>query len=71
VFLKKFWKWAVFDEKSKFAECSRATVIFYRKTDNGFVLRGPKCINPENFIKIGVLSNQNWSKFTTFSKFYT
>jgi hypothetical protein len=55
-FKKKIWKWAIFDEKSKFAEFSRATAIFYRKTDNGFVFRGPKCINPENFIKIGVLS---------------
>jgi hypothetical protein len=44
----------------------RASAIFYRKTDNGFVLRGPKCINPENFIKIEVLSNQNWSKFSIF-----
>jgi hypothetical protein len=35
----KIWKWAVFDEKSKFAEFSRVTAIFYRKTDNGFVLR--------------------------------
>jgi hypothetical protein len=36
VFLKNFWKWAVFDEKSKFAEFSPATAIFIenRTTDS-------------------------------------
>jgi hypothetical protein len=55
---------AVFDEKSKFAEFSRATAIFYRKTDNGFVLRGLKISSKSEYF-------QNWSKFSIFSEFYT
>jgi hypothetical protein len=57
-----------FRRKSKFGEFSRATSIFFnQKMDNGFVLRTPKCINPENIIQIGAVLE---TKFPTFSKFY-
>jgi hypothetical protein len=43
---KKNLKWAVFHEKSKFAEFSRATAIFYRKNGQRIRLEGPKMYKP-------------------------
>jgi hypothetical protein len=56
-----------FRRKSKFGEFSRATSIFFnQKMDNGFVLRTPKCINPENIIQIGAVLETRFAKISHF-----
>jgi hypothetical protein len=37
--------------------------------DNGFVFRAPKCINPENFIKIRALSESRFAKIYQYPRF--
>jgi hypothetical protein len=54
--LKKLLKTIIFVKKSKFSEYFNGYYNFVSKTDNGFVFKGPKFINSENFIQIRVLS---------------
>jgi hypothetical protein len=37
--------------------------------DNGFVFRAPKCINPENFIKIRALLESRFAKIYQYPRF--
>jgi hypothetical protein len=46
-----------------------ASDFFYRKTDNGFVLRAPKCTQPGNFIKIDALLELRFAKIYQFLRF--